>query len=203
MPAARPSLLGRRPRDPWFHDRPGLALAVIAALFVAVFLLRLAMGDSEDPYSMFYVLPVALAATAFGQRGGLLAALLAVALILAWTLLSDVSLDAAGWATRAVPILLLGVLLGRATDRVREAEAQRRRLEVGAALHREAIEINDTLVQRMTAAKWALEAGRVDAGLSDLTAAVSEAQQLVSGLIRRADMGERAEHVHGVNGTGA
>jgi hypothetical protein len=56
-----------------------------------------------------------------------------------------------------VPTLFLGVLLGRATDRARRAEGERRRLE-RTALHRQAIEIDDSLVQRMAAAKWSFEA---------------------------------------------
>jgi glucose-6-phosphate-specific signal transduction histidine kinase len=168
---------------------------VTAALFLGVFTLRMLVEDAVDPYSMFYVLPVALAATAFGERAGILAALLALALMVVSTLLRHVTHSPAGWATRAVPIVLLGVLLGRATDRMREAEAQRRRLEQAALLHREAIEINDSLIQRMTAAKWALEAGHAEAALQALTEAVSEALQLVSGLIRRADMAERTEYM--------
>lgn len=60
-------------------------------------------------------------------------------------------------------------------------------------LHRQAIEINDSLLQRMTAAKWALESGRTEAGLEILTTAVSEAHRLVSELLRRAEMGGHSE----------
>jgi K+-sensing histidine kinase KdpD len=181
--------------EPWFQQRPHLTLAVIAALFVTVFALRMLTGTPADAYSMLYVLPVALAATAFGQRGGAAASVVAVGLIVIWTLLRDVHLAPTGWATRLVPILLLGLALGRATDRARRAETERRHLERAAVLHREAIEINDSLIQQMTAAKWAFEAGQTDAGLDALTAAVHDAQQLVSGLIRRADMAERSEPV--------
>jgi glucose-6-phosphate-specific signal transduction histidine kinase len=162
-------------------------------LYAAVFTVRLLSDSTVDAYSMFYVLPVALAATAFGQRGGLVSSLLAIALIVVYRLISDVSHTPVGWATRVVPLLLLGILLGRATDRARAAEAERSRHGTAALLHREAIEINDSLIQRMTVAKWALEAGRDEAALRALTDAVHEAHRLVSDLIRRADMGERAE----------
>ena len=180
-------------RDPWFRRRPRLAIAVIGMLYLAVFWLRLRAGSPVDAYSMLYVLPVALAATAFGQRVGASAGLLAVSLIVAWAVIRQVSLSPTAWASRVVPILLLGSLLGRAVDRVRQAERDRRRLEVAALMHREAIEINDSLIQRMVAARWSLEAGQTDVGLQILTAAVSEAELLVSGLIKRAGMGERTE----------
>lgn len=194
--ASRPTA-GPDPREPWFVNRPRLALGVVVALFVAVLVVRLEVGTSVDAYSMLYVLPVALAATAFGLRGGAVAGLCGVALIGVWVLARDVSLGPTGWGSRVVPILLLGILLGRAVDRARQAEAERRRLEVGALMHREAIEINDSLIQRMTAAKWLLEAGRTDSGLEELGSAVREAQRLVSGLIRRAELGERVERSAG------
>jgi hypothetical protein len=182
-------------RQPWFRRRPALALAVATALFVAVLVLRLTDGSSAEPYSMLYALPVALLATAFGLRAGAGAGLLAVGLIALWTVVDDVSLSAAGWASRAVPILLLGVLLGQAADRVRTVEGERRRLERAALLHREAIEINDSLVQGMAAAKWSLEAGQVETALRLLDQTISNGHELVSGLIRRADMGSHAEVV--------
>jgi hypothetical protein len=92
-----------------------------------------------------------------------------------------------------LPLLLLGLLLGHATDRERRAEAERRRLEAAALLHREAIEINDSLVQGMAAAKWSLDAGQVETGKEILEETVVRAHDLVSGLIRRADMGTRTE----------
>lgn len=176
-------------RDAWFRQRPVLALAVAAALFVAVLCLRLYAGDPVDAYSMFFVFPVALLAVAFGLRGGLAGGAVAVALTAVWVLLRDVSLAPSGWLSRAIPVFLLGVLLGHATDRIRRAEADRAGLEAAALLHREAIEINDTLVQGMVAAKWSIEAGRIEAGLSTLDDTVGQAQDLVSELIRKAGMG--------------
>lgn len=189
---------GGFPDATWSRQQPRLAVAVIAGLFVGVFALRVLQWNSPNAYSLLYVLPVALAATAFGRRGGVLASVVAVLLLVAVAPLRESTPDAGGWLTRVVPILLLGVLLGYATDRARAAEAERRRLEVAALLHREAIEINDSLVQRMTVAKWSLESGNADAGLEALTEAMTEAHRLVSGLIRQADMGGRSTQVPGL-----
>ena len=90
-------------RDPWFRRHPQLALIVIGALFLAVLTLRLLAGRPADAYSMLYFLPVALAATAFGQRAGVAAGLLAVALIVVWAVTRDVGLGPLAWATRAIP----------------------------------------------------------------------------------------------------
>ena len=181
--------------DAWFRRRPPLTWAVVVALFAGIFALRLFTGHVEDAYSMLFVFPVALVAVAFGRRPGALAGVVAVLLIVTWVLIRDVSLSPSGWLARVLPILLLGILLGDATDRLRRVEAERRRLESAALLHREAIEINDSLVQGMVAAKWSLEAGNLDAGLSTLNATINQAHELVSGLIRQAGMGDRAEQL--------
>lgn len=178
--------------EPWFGRRPRVALLVIGALYGCVFLLRLLAGSPADATSMLYVLPVALAATAFGRTAGVAAGLLAVGLTVAWAVLKDVSMGPGAWASRIIPVLLLGYLLGSAMDRLRRAERDRRELELAALLHREAIEINDSLVQRMAAAKWAVEAGQVEATERMLSEAMDEAQRLVSDLISRAGMGERS-----------
>lgn len=182
-------------RGPWFREHPTAVLAVAAALFAVVLSLRLLAGGPADAYSLLYVLPVALVATSSGLRAGVLAGLVAVGLMVLWAVTADVSLGPAGWASRVVPLLLLGLLLGDASDRLARADAERRRLEAAALLHREAIEINDSLVQGMVAAKWSLEAGQTDVGLRTLSDTITRAHALVSGLVRRAGMAGRSEHL--------
>jgi len=179
-------------RDPWFRQHPATALTVAAALFGAVLALRLLAGSPLDAFSMLYALPVALLASAFGLRGGALAGLVAVGLIVLWVETQHVTLSATGWVSRVVPLLLLGVLLGQAADQARRAEVRRRQLESSALLHREAIEVNDLLVQGLAAARLYFEGGDVDTGRRILDETIGQAHELVSGLIRRADMGGRA-----------
>ncbi|MFG1813502.1 hypothetical protein ACGFIF_07050 [Kribbella sp. NPDC049174] len=176
-------------REPWFRQRPIIALGVAVVLYASVLSLRLLAGGAVDAYSLLYVFPVALVAVTFGLRAGLAAGLVAVGLTLVWVTVEDVSLNPAGWASRVLPVLLLGLVLGDASDQLRRAETERRRLEAAALLYREAIEINDSLVQGMAAARWALEAGRLDAGLQTLEQTIVQAEELVSGLIRQAGMG--------------
>ena len=180
-------------REPWFRQWPAVTVAVAGVLFAGIFGLRQAVGDATDAFTMLYTLPVGLLATAFGRRAGAAAGILAVGLIVVWVLLDDIDVSPAGWASRVTPVLLLGVLVGDASDRLRRAESERRRHEAASLLHREAIEVNDRILQGMAATKWALEAGSVDRATQLLSTSISEAQTLVSELIRKADMGDHSE----------
>lgn len=181
------------PAYPWFRRRPGLALALAGVMYAAIFLLRLLDGTPLDPYSMLFALPVALVATTYGLRAGVLGGALAFGLTALWAVTQHISLSPTDWVSRAVPLMLLGVLVGHATDRERGAEVERRRLEASALLQREAIEINDSLVQSMAAARWAFDIGEVDSGNKILDQTIVRGQDLVSGLIRQADMGSHSE----------
>jgi hypothetical protein len=50
--------------------------------------------------------------------------------------------------------------------------------------HRKAVEIKDSLVQGMAAAKWSIEAVRMETGLEMLTESLDRGHRLVSQLIR-------------------
>ncbi|TCC16068.1 hypothetical protein [Kribbella sindirgiensis] len=186
------SLFGSRSaqfaREPWFRRHPVPVLCVGAALFASVWLLRLLDGDATDASTLLFTLPVALIAVAFGRRAGLAAGAVAVVMVVAWVVATATDLSLVGWISLCVPQVLLGGLLGDASERLRSADEERRRLESGALLYREAIEINDSLVQGMAAARWALEAGRTEDGLKILEETIGQAQDLVSDLIRQAGM---------------
>ena len=177
------------PQLPWFRARPGLTVAVAVALFAAVFTLRVFVGDASDVVNMLYTLPIALVALAFGLRAGLGAGVLAVVLVAGWVVLDDIEMSTLGWVSRILPMLLLGALLGDASDRLRLADRRLRALEAAAQRHRDAVEINDTLVQGMAAAKWSIEAGRHEAGLAMLNQTLELGHDLVSSLLRDAGMG--------------
>ena len=150
------------PQLPWFRDRARWAITVATALFVAV---------------------------AFGRSAGLTAGLLAVVLVITWAAVREVDLTLLGWVSRVVPLLLLGGLLGDASDQLAVAGVRQLALEAAEQRQREATEINETLIQGMAARKWALEAGRYNAGLSTLEETLEVGHNLVSKLLREADMG--------------
>ncbi|MEU8222482.1 hypothetical protein [Kribbella sp. NPDC048915] len=188
-------------RGPWFRLHARIAISVASALYVAVLLLTVFAGSPGDAYFLLYVFPIALLALTFGCRAGLAAGLVAVGLIVGWAVVRSVSFTATGWLAHAVPMVVLGVLLGRAADRMRSAEAARVEVEAAALLHREAVEINDLLVQGMAAARWSFQAGQIDAGLQILDETLTQAQELVSELIRRAGTRGRSHSVAGITGS--
>jgi len=147
--------------------------------------------------------PIALPATAVGARAGILAALpvalpvtLPVALpfaMLAGALLvlslgaSGEHLSPAGWAARAVPLLLVGAVLSAVTDCRRRTDAHLVRQAERARVHRAAsIELNDSIVQGLTAIKWSLEAGDTQQALALTSEHLERGHRLVSDLIRDA-----------------
>jgi hypothetical protein len=184
------ALLLRPLRDagPWFVGRPRIAVATATALFAATFTLLAATGPGSDVSALLFSLPIALLAATFGLRGGITAGVVSVALLAALPLAGRASFTPLGWTTRILPLLLLGLLLGDALDRLRRAEASRLRLAEAERRHREAVQLNDTIVQSLSAAKWALESHDLEAGLEIVTDTLDRSQQLVSDLIRGAEL---------------
>lgn len=174
----------RSDQPPWFRSRPRETLLVAGALFVLVFALRLSVPGTELAVSLLFVLPISLLALARGVRAGLAAGLLAALLLAVWIRTAGVELSVLAWATRLVPLILTGLLLGDASDRLNRSEARRIALELAAERHAQAAEINDTLVQGMSSAKWSLETGDVEGGIRTLRETIGMGQQLVSELLR-------------------
>ena len=177
---------------PWFRRNPQWAALVTTALFAAVTVLRLLSTDEADATGLLYALPVALAAMAFGRVVGTTAALCAVGLLWAWVAgHPEISLSALGWASRLVPLVLLGVLVGSAADAVEEAAADRLALAVAETRRRDAAEVNDEILQRLAVAKWRLEAGASDDAADLLDEAMGQAQELVSSLLEDVELDDR------------
>jgi hypothetical protein len=176
--------------EPWFSRRARLALAGVLAMFASITVVRFALGnDASVAITLLYVVPISLAALAWGRVAGMIASAAALALLALWVQVADVDLTVLGWSARVVPILLVGLLLGDASDRLRRAERAHVEQAERELLHRQAVEINDSLLQGMAAAKWALEAERHDVAHERLTDAIASGQKLVAGLIRDSAMG--------------
>jgi hypothetical protein len=169
--------------SPWFKARPRIALGVAGALFAAVVAAGASSISDHHDVSTLLVLPVALVALTVGLRLGLAAGLLGA---VAGTLMSDLEPTSIDMLIRSMPIVLLGGLLGYASDRLRDGAARERRAAAALLLQREAAEINDRVVQELAVVKWRLEAGDADAALELLTDTIDTAQALVSEMLRSA-----------------
>ncbi len=156
---------------------------VAIVLAAGVFALRMVDSSAEDAVSVLYVLPVALLALAFGCRVGLGAGLGSVALLVLGSQLTGVSFTPLGWSARITPLILLGTLVGFASDQLREADERERSYARVALLQREAAEINDGIVQGLAVAKWLLEAGETERGLEAVRQTMLTTQHLVSRML--------------------
>ena len=106
------------------------AVIVGACLLLgAVFALGFVVSDPNEAVAVLYTLPIALVAVELGLAGGIVAALLAVALFGIWTVADDIDTGILGFVTRGFGFLLLGGLLGHYSTSLRSAYQTVRRRE--------------------------------------------------------------------------
>lgn len=178
---------------PWFRTRPRLALTVACFLGVGAWSLGYALPGDRAALAVVFGLPIALVAVTFGCKGGVVAGVSAMALIVVWDVQAGTQrVGLSVWASAAA-MLMLGALLGAAVDglaaserQARHIEDMRRHVEQAADRHREAAAINDALVQNAAVAKWALEAGNDRRALEVLEETIDAGQRLVTALLNDA-----------------
>src|SRR5947209_8982783 len=174
---------------PWFRRHPGAAVTLSAVLFVAVFGLGVAVAAHEESVTALFVFPISLIAFAFGQRRGLIASAVALGLTACWGSLGGIDRTVPDWVSAAAPLVLIGELIGHASDRLATAHELQLRLERAELRQREAADVNDTLLQHLEVAKWMFESDCLERGLEVLTETVDTAQALVSGLLADSALG--------------
>ena len=113
-------LLSRLPRRSSQGER-ATTLALAGVLFIAVFVLSVAINDAAKAPTVLYVLPVALLAVKFGTPGGLAGAACALALSGVGNLSNDQDIGVVGYLTRGTAFFVLGGLLGSFSNRLRSA----------------------------------------------------------------------------------
>ncbi len=110
------------------HQVPGwILIAMSAVLFGAIAALALADGDIASEILILFVVPIAICAMEFGMRGGLGAAVVALASLMVYEAVSLQDLGALGIATLGIAYLIVGGLLGRFVDerRVLDSKVER------------------------------------------------------------------------------
>ncbi|MHB8234155.1 MAG: HD-GYP domain-containing protein [Solirubrobacteraceae bacterium] len=103
-------------------NRATIAVAMIG--FALIFAVRVLDDNPSNAEGALFVIPVGVLALRFGLRGGTLGALFALALTIGWGLIDGVHLTTLGYATRALTILALAMLLGNFVERRRKLEAE-------------------------------------------------------------------------------
>jgi signal transduction histidine kinase len=178
----RPPRLDPELTGPWFRRRPVTTFVVCGTLYAAIFVLSLVATDT-DTVGLLYTFPVALLALASGRRAGLLAGAVSLSLLAQTGALDEASFSTTDWVSLAAPLGLIGILVGDASTRDREAEAARLELASVRLRQREAAEINDSIVQGLVAAKWSLEAEDPIRALEVVAETMATAQAHVSDLL--------------------
>jgi glucose-6-phosphate-specific signal transduction histidine kinase len=186
---------------PWYRAHSRAAVLMAAALFAGVTMARFFTDGSGEAVDILYSLPVALLAMSFGLKGGIIGAAIGVSLFAIVELThSNGDIDATGWIARATGLLLLGTLLGRATDQIEAhqqrtlaVQEQRRHFQDTARRQAEALEISDSILQHLAAAKWMIEQGRDEDAIDILTSTMATGEHMVADMlpIRHGDLDSR------------
>lgn len=185
-------LLQRHQRN-WYEIHPCAAALVAAALFAVISVAAWFNDATGQAVVILYVLPIALLAVSWGLRGGAVGASVGFGLFAVLTTLhSSGAIGADGWVVRGVVMFLLGILLGHAADqnwtseRAALLEQERRcRVEDANRRYAEAMEISDSLVQQMAAAKWLAEDGQGTEAAEVLACTIEAGETMARGLLER------------------
>ena len=115
--------------EPASRVRPWVVVGIAFALFMGGFLLRLSVDDPGALIANTYTVPIALLAMVYGVRAGLGAAAFALVLVWAWGEFQSVHTGPLGYSTRGGVFVLVAVLVGYYSERLKRDIAERRRAE--------------------------------------------------------------------------
>jgi glucose-6-phosphate-specific signal transduction histidine kinase len=176
---------------PWYRSHQRTVLIVASGLFAIVTVAHIFANGTGEAVDVLYSLPVALLAVSFGLRGGVTGAVIGLSLFAVVELTyGSGDIDVTGWIARAAGLFLLGVLLGHATDQIQSGEqrmlaAQEERLQLAERARRqaEALEISDSILQHLAAAKWMAEIGNDKVAVEILASTIETGEQMVAELL--------------------
>jgi len=176
---------------PWYGEHPRSAAMLAIVLFVLVTAGHFHVDGTGEAVDILYCLPVALLAVTFGLRGGLVGACLGIGLFAVAEVIDGTGdIDATGWLTRSAGLLLLGLLLGRATDQIAAsqrmavaAREERRAIQETSRRQAEALEISDSILQHLAAAKWMVEQGKDEDAIAVLSSTLEKGQRMVAEML--------------------
>jgi signal transduction histidine kinase len=111
----------------WPERRP-LLLGAAAALFVVIFASMAIVDDAAQGIGFLAVVPIVIVALELGERGGLAAGLLSLAVVLGAALMGRPDMGAVAIAMRGCVFVAVGVAAGHFSDRMRSTHAREERL---------------------------------------------------------------------------
>jgi signal transduction histidine kinase len=151
-----------------------VVVSIAALLFAAIFAARLAINDPDALIANFYVVPIALLAIEFGTRVGVLAAVMALGLVFAWSALEAVHLGALGYTARGAALLVTGAVVGSFSERLRHDIAERRRAQRDLSLYADELtRANQRLAQSVERLEAFAQIARAVGGETDLERVLS------------------------------
>lgn len=176
-----------------------VAVAAIAGLFVGVTVLRWFIDGSGQAAALLYVAPIAFSGLWYGRRAGIGAAAVGT---LAFAVLAVVhghgDLDVTGWAGPILAMAIVGVLIGHLAERAGKKEQlttghpdQDRRLEEICEAQHAALEVSDSIVQEVAAARWMLQVGRTAEAMDVLGQTVTDGISRLSEALSLDPAGDR------------
>ena len=156
-----------------------VAVGVIVGLMAAVSVLRWFVDGAGQAAALLYVVPIALSALRFGRRGGAAAAGCGIAAFVVLELVrARGDVDVTGWVGPLLAMALMGGLVGHLSESAARHEAarriQQRHLDELRRARRSMLEASDSIVQRVAAVRWMLQAGKSEDALAALDATVAE-----------------------------
>jgi signal transduction histidine kinase len=168
---------------------------VALLLFVGTLVIRYFATSHADAVLALEAVPVAIVAFEFGWRGGIAAAVVAFAAVVAWGMQSELS--ALGYAARGVTYLLTGAFVGAFADRLREAQ------RVAIESRRQAVLLDEEHGRSREAA--AAERGRLARELHDVIAhsvSVMTVQAAAARRVMETDQDQAEKAVQAIESTG-
>ncbi len=149
-------------------------LSAAALLFALSFVARLVINDPDALVANFYVVPIALVAIEFGTRAGVVAAVFALCLVLAWSGVETVHVSALGYSARMAAFLVTGAVVGRFSERLRADIVQRQQAQSRLALYADELErANRHLTRSVDRLEAFAEIARAVGGETDLERVLS------------------------------
>ena len=155
-------------------------IGVAVVLTVIVIALRATFSMPSDGFLFLLIAPIAIIAVEFAFVGGLVAALIGAAIVIGFGLSGVMNYSNVGVAVRVAAFLIAGAGVGYLVQDRNRREAEIAALERRAQEQREAIQLNDDVVQGLAVAKMALEMGDAERAKTTMETTLKRAQQIAS-----------------------